>query len=56
MHYNLILFHLLPDVRSPVVAACVVGSGALGIDGADDVTGVTLIHVAGGTVGVAAMI
>ena len=52
MHYNLILFHLLPDVRSPVVAACVVGSGALGIDGADDVTGV----VAGGTVGVAAMI
>ena len=53
MHYNLILFHLHPDVRSPGAVAFVVGSGALSIDGVDDVTEVTLI--AGGTAGVSAI-
>ena len=56
MHYNLILFHLHPDVRSPGAVACVVDSGALSIgsiDGVDDVTEVALIT--GGTAGVAAI-
>lgn len=50
--YNLFLFHLHPQVRSPGAGACVIDNGALAKDGANDATDVTV--TAGGIGGVAA--